>query len=669
MYLARKLPLLIAAIFFAGCDSVSDSGNQSTLNSDISDQLESNQNSPSQPIPPSSPTPDAPVNNGPSDTQLLAINGAAVKGPIINAIVSVYRLDNTKTDLKGELLAEGITDIDASLHLLIDQQYLNGDVFLLEFTEGLELNGSIPTIPTLKTLIDSRQILTGEPIYATPLTTFAIEYANITADQRRISSSSQKTHQAHTGNVDGAISEREFKAAIRSASLYAKGAFGGGLLDPTMDLFSHPPILSDTANQNQSLAYRTAIETFAAVVKAITENVNQHGAELTGNDIVSALARDMTDGSINGKENTTIVAELSQLDESTLRSIVSLEPSRLMVPGTNTPINEIDVLIVEEARKISPNVRPLLNDIESPRPINPEFGLGTPAAPQEPAIPAQPEPEQPGTTRTPGVYYSLTNDFDDAVLLQGQELPRTTVYFFFTQDNLDETIFYCCKGISGESNGEPHTPPIELNNNPAVVSINLAQYTAGGTREIYIDWLATDGSFHTDNFWRFSLGNIPTPQPAPKSTPTPQAEPESQPPETSNQPEPEPQQPETNNQGSQEPEQPETTTTPPEADPLPESEQFSKTVTLTWSVPVQRENGDPLSIAEISGYKIYYFMEGTAVEVGEVEDISPIDEQGNLVTNTDITIEQAGFWNFSIAAYDDNNLFSEMSDPIGAVID
>jgi hypothetical protein len=120
--------------------------------------------------------------SGNDATSLIAVAGAAVKGPLVYAMVTTYRIDTMALDLKGDAVAVGMTDQNAALQLNIPKSMLVDGLFLLEYTEGKELDGSVPAIPVLRTLITSEQLLAGTPVYATPITNFILEHARSLAD-------------------------------------------------------------------------------------------------------------------------------------------------------------------------------------------------------------------------------------------------------------------------------------------------------------------------------------------------------------------------------------------------------------------------------------------------------------------------------------------------------
>ena len=140
----------------------------------------------------------------PPDSPLSqSISGGGVKGPLANAIITVYSLDTSAVDFKGEVIDTGTTNASAlitglSLPIPLTPPYI------LEFTSAAGTTdittGQSPIIATLRTVLTQSLLNTGEPLYATPLTTMATDIAIVNADNSS----------PFAGNNNGAITEQEF---------------------------------------------------------------------------------------------------------------------------------------------------------------------------------------------------------------------------------------------------------------------------------------------------------------------------------------------------------------------------------------------------------------------------------------------------------------------------
>lgn len=74
-----------------------------------------------------------------------------------------------------------------------------------------------------------------------------------------------------------------------------------------------------------------------------------------------------------------------------------------------------------------------------------------------------------------------------------------------------------------------------------------------------------------------------------------------------------------------------------------------------WSIPVTRENGQPLSLSELSGYEIYYVLDGA----GAVD--KTIVVSGGSVATYKIANLAAGTYNLAISAVDSSGVKSSLS--------
>ncbi|WP_339668588.1 fibronectin type III domain-containing protein [Dasania marina] len=114
----------------------------------------------------------------------------------------------------------------------------------------------------------------------------------------------------------------------------------------------------------------------------------------------------------------------------------------------------------------------------------------------------------------------------------------------------------------------------------------------------------------------------------------------------------------TSSAATQESDQPAPST--PEPTPTPNT----GTITLTWTPPSTRADGSSLALTDIGGYEIYYYLDGTPINEGEMVNIS------NRNTTAYTTPElPAGKYYFAISTYDTAMIYSPLSTPVSAVID
>lgn len=237
------------------------------------------------PAPQPAPQPEPEPTPEPSpEVEMIQVKGGAVDGPIAHASVSLYRLDPTAENLQGELLDEGITDAEAEFADLEVDKAEPGP-FLLVVTANdntIDLNtGVMPVIHQVRTVIRSGRV--AEPVYATPLTTMAVAI------------SAAKRPQGG-GTVD------DFAAGLQASASELVSAFGFGMTDD-IDIFATPPMVTDETDTDEKLAqvaaYRTAISGTAAVIFEI----QKHTSNTSTNDILNALADDLSDGVVDGKND------------------------------------------------------------------------------------------------------------------------------------------------------------------------------------------------------------------------------------------------------------------------------------------------------------------------------------------------------------------------------
>jgi hypothetical protein len=92
-----------------------------------------------------------------------------------------------------------------------------------------------------------------------------------------------------------------------------------------------------------------------------------------------------------------------------------------------------------------------------------------------------------------------------------------------------------------------------------------------------------------------------------------------------------------------------------------DDEDQTRSITLSWTPPSTRANGDALELSELSGYEVYYFMDGSPDGDGEANAI-------NSPNITELAIDDLspGIYYFSITAIDTDGLVSEMSEAVEA---
>ncbi|WP_290580468.1 thrombospondin type 3 repeat-containing protein [Ketobacter sp.] len=229
----------------------------------------------------------------------LSLSGGGVDGPLAFATVTLYTIDTSVADFKGQVLGEGTTDSRAGING-IDKPSADDAPYLLEFSadadtrdltacEDLDTSGSIdvaseclaPVVGTLRTVVTADMLNSDRPVYATLLTTMA-------------------TDLAIAATFDASGDEAALLTALPDAAAQVKSTVGFGLGSGT-DIFTTPPILdadTDTAEeQEQVAAYRSAVQALASVVDQIANSVG--GADPVA--VLTVMTEDLADGEIDGQ--------------------------------------------------------------------------------------------------------------------------------------------------------------------------------------------------------------------------------------------------------------------------------------------------------------------------------------------------------------------------------
>ena len=256
-----------------------------------------------------------------------SIEGAGVKGPLANSIVNVYAYDATQTGFKGSVAATATTDASSAITGLTLPFPLNPP-YIIEFTSDAGTTdvttGMAPVIGTLRSVITQTMLDKGEQIYASPLTTMAVDIA--------ISQSTTATTAV------------EFEVLLARSAKQVVSTLGFGMPD-SIDIFDTPPLIDDTtttnAEQSEVAAYRSAIEAVTAVAFEMEK-------QSTGDvqTVLSELSMDLADGKIDGEidGNQSVVFGSSTLD------VLAQTPETLIIPNTNPPqtVSDVQAILVSE---------------------------------------------------------------------------------------------------------------------------------------------------------------------------------------------------------------------------------------------------------------------------------------------------------------------------------
>lgn len=249
------------------------------------------------------------------------VEGNATKGPLANADVTVFRLDPTADDLRGEQVATGDTDDQARIRAELPGDADGLVVVAVQANDGTTdlTTGEAPVLSRLSSVTDAGDWLDGEPVYATPLSHMAVEIAarNVPDDAGR----------GRTGS------------ALARAQEAVRATVGFGLLEDAdgepIDLFATAPILTDDAtdaeDRRRTLRYRKASEAVAAVMAEIAGSSEAGDIQALFDDVIE----DLSSGRIDDDD---VGSQLESTDPESLP--IPNEPDGRTIAETRDIVNE-----------------------------------------------------------------------------------------------------------------------------------------------------------------------------------------------------------------------------------------------------------------------------------------------------------------------------------------
>ncbi|MBT6579268.1 MAG: hypothetical protein HOO01_03265 [Cellvibrionales bacterium] len=388
----------------------------------------------------------------------IAVKGAGVKGPLINANVTAYQIDPSQADLKGDIVARGSSSTSANLELAIPESLASNGPFLIEYTDGTEINGQIPVIESLSTIITSQQLLAGTAVYATPLSSFAIEHARQIADS--LESNADPLTVGLSGNNNGSVSIAELLAALETSATNIKATLGLGLLTEEINLFTTSPLINADTDAEDTLAIRTANEVFAAIVSVLKDEVADDGLTANGTTLVAALADDFADGSFDKQNAGNSIMALNTIDD--IAAVLTQNPALLDVPNSDRNISQINEILAEEAETLAPELPVVSLDVpEIAAPLASLYSEENPK-PTPPTI----EPS------TPTVIFT-------SATLQTAAIEGDNISVELIASDEDDNIAYCDLSIDGEFVRRDSVAPYQYGSNSGFNDNGLNAISAG----------------------------------------------------------------------------------------------------------------------------------------------------------------------------------------------
>ncbi|MEJ2142438.1 MAG: Ig-like domain-containing protein [Gammaproteobacteria bacterium] len=293
----------------------------------------------------------------------VSFSGNVVDGPVIYADVSLYDLTyGASVSVNNTAIDTATTDASAKIQGLSIPLPLPTApyAYVLEFTENvgttLDLSTcddpvnptaatcSAPVISTMRTVLTDEMISGGKNIYATPLTTMAVNIALTKA----------KGGSSYDNNpADGTIDAAEFKAAVQDAALAVTSTLGFGM-DSSVNIFDTPPLIDETIDSPEE---QQAVSDYRTAVAAVSAIINEMDSQATGDadTVMTELAADLSDGLIDGQVDPDGdgVSEPSQVFSDTTIQVLDQDPATLVIPGTTTTVAEIESQLEAESEATS----------------------------------------------------------------------------------------------------------------------------------------------------------------------------------------------------------------------------------------------------------------------------------------------------------------------------
>lgn len=283
---------------------------------------------------------------------LITLSGAAVKGPLSGARVSVYAFNPSTPNFydADAPLAQGVTDAGGRFDGLEVPANVSGPfIFVVDASEATDtMTGLPPVLRELVTVVNHSQALAAQPAYATPLTTLAVRMTqnNLTAGT----------------NAEG------FTAALKNAGDDVRDAIGLGI-PANVDLFTAAPIVEEGMTRqedfDQIARLRASIELFATVAHSVAEASQDRPVWLTTDEVLEQVAADLaSDGVL---DNTANGIPLDAVDPI----LLAVDPREVIIANTDTAVGSIGDVLIEEAiqtQTVAPQVDANVAAVEFERP-------------------------------------------------------------------------------------------------------------------------------------------------------------------------------------------------------------------------------------------------------------------------------------------------------------
>lgn len=259
----------------------------------------------------------------------VSLSGGGVKGPLAYAPLAFYEFDASTPDFQAPspVSLPAKTDGQASFSgVLVPAP---NPPYILVFTADagtIDLTtGTSPVITTMKTVVTADMLSQGYPIYATPLTTLAVDLAIANV----------KSTQSQT--VDN------FLLALPIAARQVASSVGFGISNE-VDIFRTWPVVGtdgSTEALRATAEYRSAVEAFSTLVYDMARS-----ADMSTTQMMNALVADLGDGIIDGKNAAGTIAGLGTTQLDLLKNA---DPANLKISNSEVLVGDVEELLANEA--------------------------------------------------------------------------------------------------------------------------------------------------------------------------------------------------------------------------------------------------------------------------------------------------------------------------------
>ena len=254
----------------------------------------------------------------------MRIEGSAVKGPLAGSIIAVFSLDFTKADYKGQLIATSMSNDLAEIEpITIDNPsppYLMESYAYPGMTTDLT-SGEFPVLSEMRTLVLENDA--SQRIYLTPITTVTTDIALSNADS----------------NGDGMVTSLELERTVEDASRLFTNIFPLTTGDED-DLLEISPLLTWSEDYVESIRYRTAVETFSAIVAQIADE-----SGVSTDSVLDEIGPDISDKHLDA----VIDGISSDVYTAATLDLLPDDLSDLHIPGTDIAVIDTYRVMLAEA--------------------------------------------------------------------------------------------------------------------------------------------------------------------------------------------------------------------------------------------------------------------------------------------------------------------------------